>query len=105
MVQTSKQVIKTTESYGAKNFPPLPIVISEAINQGHHHPRNMEALEEQAGRVTFTSRTFHNDLLDPGYEKYLIDKIKMQGFRSCTLWMFYLFDSSGEPLHSIKPRS
>lgn len=32
-----------------------------ALNQGHRHPRILEALKEQAGRVTLTSRAFHND--------------------------------------------
>lgn len=91
MVQGSKQVIETTELYGARNYSPLPVVISKAsgiwvedpegkrymdflsaysaVNQGHRHPKIMDALEEQAGRVTLTSRAFHNDQLGPWYEK------------------------------------
>ena len=87
----SNEVIEQTEKYGARNYHPLPIVISEAegvwvkdpegnrymdmlsaysaVNQGHRHPRIIQALKEQADRVTLTSRAFHNDQLGPWYEK------------------------------------
>lgn len=87
----SQQIIETTDRYGAQNYHPLPIVISEAegvwvkdpegnkfmdmlsaysaVNQGHRHPKIIEALKEQADRVTLTSRAFHNDQLGPWYEK------------------------------------
>lgn len=88
---TSDQVIEQTERFGARNYNPLPVVISEAegvwvkdpdgnrfldmlsaysaVNQGHRHPRVIAALKEQADRVTLTSRAFHNDQLGPWYEK------------------------------------
>lgn len=88
---TSDQVIEQTERFGARNYNPLPVVISEAegvwvkdpdgnrfldmlsaysaVNQGHRHPRIIAALKEQADRVTLTSRAFHNDQLGPWYEK------------------------------------
>ncbi|MDE5413267.1 ornithine--oxo-acid transaminase [Alkalihalobacterium chitinilyticum] len=84
-------IIGTTERYGAKNYHPLPIVISKgkgvwvedpegnrymdmlsaysAVNQGHCHPEIIQALKEQADRITLTSRAFHNDQLAPFYEK------------------------------------
>ncbi|MBM7648480.1 ornithine--oxo-acid transaminase [Bacillus ectoiniformans] len=87
----SKQIIDQTEQYGANNYHPLPIVISEAqgvwvqdpegnkymdmlsaysaVNQGHRHPKIIQALKDQADRVTLTSRAFHNDQLGPWYEK------------------------------------
>ncbi|GAA0326225.1 ornithine aminotransferase [Bacillus carboniphilus] len=87
----SKSLIEVTEKYGANNYHPLPIVISKAegvwvedpegnrymdmlsaysaVNQGHRHPKIIEALKEQADRVTLTSRAFHNDQLGPWYEK------------------------------------
>ncbi|PCK19976.1 ornithine--oxo-acid transaminase [Bacillus pumilus] len=90
MTQTN-ELIQQTEQYGAANYHPLPIVISEAegvwvtdpegnrymdmlsaysaVNQGHRHPRIIDALKKQAGRVTLTSRAFHNDQLGPWYEK------------------------------------
>ncbi len=40
-----------------------------ALNQGHRHPRIIAALSEQAGRVTLTSRAFHNERMGPFLEK------------------------------------
>ncbi|WP_144513953.1 ornithine--oxo-acid transaminase [Bacillus sp. FJAT-22090] len=87
----SQQVIEQTDKFGANNYNPLPIVISEAegvwvkdpegnkfmdmlsaysaVNQGHRHPKIIQALKDQADRVTLTSRAFHNDQLGPWYEK------------------------------------
>ncbi|WP_462411141.1 ornithine--oxo-acid transaminase [Neobacillus sp. Marseille-QA0830] len=87
----SKEIIEVTDKYGAKNYNPLPIVISyaegvwvndpegnkymdmlsaySAVNQGHRHPKIIHALKEQADKVTLTSRAFHNDQLGPWYEK------------------------------------
>ncbi len=86
----SDKVIKQTDKYGANNYHPLPIVISEAqgvwvkdpegnkfmdmlsaysaVNQGHRHPKIIQALKDQADKVTLTSRAFHNDQLGPWYE-------------------------------------
>ncbi len=91
MATKSEQLIEQTERYGARNYHPLPIVVSEAegvwvkdpegnrymdmlsaysaVNQGHRHPKIVEALKRQADRVTLTSRAFHNDQLGPWYEK------------------------------------
>ncbi|QNF29114.1 MULTISPECIES: ornithine--oxo-acid transaminase [Metabacillus] len=91
MINESAKVINLTEKYGAKNYHPLPIVISKAegiwvedpegnkymdmlsaysaVNQGHRHPKIIQALKNQADRVTLTSRAFHNDQLGPWYEK------------------------------------
>ncbi len=90
MSSKSKEVIEQTEKFGANNYHPLPIVISKAegvwvedpegnkymdmlsaysaVNQGHRHPKIIEALKTQADRVTLTSRAFHNDQLGPWYE-------------------------------------
>ncbi|PIC79109.1 ornithine--oxo-acid transaminase [Sporosarcina sp. P18a] len=90
MTKTTR-VIEKTKKYGANNYNPLPIVISEAegvwvtdpegtkyldmlaaysaLNQGHRHPKIIQALKDQADRVTLTSRAFHNDQLGPWYEK------------------------------------
>ncbi|MBM4762854.1 ornithine--oxo-acid transaminase [Bacillus sp. B15-48] len=86
----SNQLIEQTEKYGAHNYHPLSIVISEAegvwvkdpegnkymdmlsaysaLNQGHRHPKIIQALKAQADRVTLTSRAFHNDQLGPWSE-------------------------------------
>jgi ornithine--oxo-acid transaminase len=39
-----------------------------ALNQGHRHPRIIQALKDQADRCTLTSRAFHNDQLGPLYK-------------------------------------
>lgn len=84
-------VIEQTEKFGAHNYHPLPIVISKAegvwvhdpegnkyldmlsaysaLNQGHRHPRIIQALKDQADKVTLTSRAFYNDQLGEFYEK------------------------------------
>ncbi|MGF9977791.1 ornithine--oxo-acid transaminase [Viridibacillus arvi] len=86
----TQEIIKQTETFGAPNYLPLPIVISEAegvwvkdpegnkfmdmlsaysaVNQGHRHPKIIQALKDQADRVTLTSRAFHSDQLGPWYE-------------------------------------
>ncbi|WP_216829319.1 ornithine--oxo-acid transaminase [Alkalihalobacterium elongatum] len=85
------KIIEKTEKYGAKNYHPLPIVIAKgegvwvedpegnrfmdmlsaysALNQGHRHPKIIQALKDQADRITLTSRAFHNDKLGDFYEK------------------------------------
>jgi len=90
MNSDSKTIIEQTEKFGANNYHPLPIVISKAegvwvedpegnkymdmlsvysaVNQGHRHPKIIQALKDQADRVTLTSRAFHNDQLGPWYE-------------------------------------
>jgi ornithine--oxo-acid transaminase len=87
----SASIIEKTERYGARNYHPLPIVISKAegvwvedpegnrymdmlsaysaMNPGHRHPKIIQALQEQAQRVTLTSRAFHHDRLGDFYEK------------------------------------
>jgi ornithine--oxo-acid transaminase len=90
-VTKTDQIIEQTEKYGAKNYHPLPIVVAKAegvwvqdpdgnrymdmlsaysaVNQGHRHPKIIQALKDQADRVTLTSRAFHNDQLGPWYER------------------------------------
>ncbi|MGG1575142.1 ornithine--oxo-acid transaminase [Fictibacillus sp. NRS-1165] len=87
----TEEIIDKTSQFGANNYHPLPIVISEAegvwvkdpdgsnymdmlsaysaVNQGHRHPKIIQALKDQADKITLTSRAFHNDQLAPFYEK------------------------------------
>ncbi len=87
----SADIIEQTLTWGAHNYHPLEVVVSKAqgcwvedpegnryldmlaaysaVNQGHLHPRIIGALVEQAGRVTLTSRAFHNDKLGPFLEQ------------------------------------
>jgi ornithine--oxo-acid transaminase len=88
----AKQIIELEEKYGAHNYHPLPVVLQRgegvyvwdvngkqyydflsaysAVNQGHCHPKIINALIQQAQRLTLTSRAFHNNLLGE-YEKYI----------------------------------
>jgi ornithine--oxo-acid transaminase len=88
---TSKQAIDLEYRYGAHNYHPLPVVLARgegvfvwdvegkkyydflsaysAVNQGHCHPKIVEALTEQAGKLALTSRAFHNDVLGE-FEKF-----------------------------------
>ncbi len=94
--------IELEEKYGAHNYHPLPVVLERgegvhvwdvdgkryfdflsaysAVNQGHCHPSIINALVEQAKKLTLTSRAFHNNLLGEfafyitrkfGYDKVL----------------------------------
>ncbi len=86
--------IHLEEKYGAHNYHPLPVVISSAkgcemwdvegkkyfdflsgysaVNQGHCHPKIINALVEQASLLTLTSRAFYNDKLGI-FEKYITE--------------------------------
>jgi ornithine--oxo-acid transaminase len=79
----SKQFIAVEDKYGAHNYHPLDVVVSKAkgiwvwdvegkkyldflsaysaMNQGHCHPRIVKALQDQAKKLTLTSRAFRND--------------------------------------------
>jgi len=94
---TTQQAIELEEKYGAHNYHPLPVVLSRgegvhvwdvegqryfdflsaysAVNQGHCHPRIVEALTEQAQQLTLTSRAFYNDVLGR-YEKFITELFK-----------------------------
>jgi ornithine--oxo-acid transaminase len=83
--QTAAQLLEIEHRWGAHNYHPLPVVVTRgagawlydvdgrryldclsaysAVNQGHAHPRILATLQEQAQRVTLTSRAFHNDQL------------------------------------------
>tara|TARA_R110002073_G_scaffold186411_2_gene344995 strand:- start:1457 stop:2698 length:1242 start_codon:yes stop_codon:yes gene_type:complete len=88
---TSLQAIELENKYGAHNYHPLPVVLSRgegvyvwdvegkkyydflsaysAVNQGHCHPKIVDAMVQQAQKLTLTSRAFYNDMLGK-YEKF-----------------------------------
>jgi ornithine--oxo-acid transaminase len=90
--KSSEYYISLEDTYGAHNYHPIPVVLEKgkgvyvwdvegkkyldflsaysAVNQGHCHPRIIEALTSQAQKLTLTSRAFHNNLLGE-YEKYI----------------------------------
>lgn len=87
----SRDYIELEERYGAHNYLPLDVVLSRgegvwvydvegkryldclsaysALNQGHVHPKILEALQKQAAKITLTSRAFRNDQLPLFYQK------------------------------------
>jgi ornithine--oxo-acid transaminase len=91
---TSQQAIDLETRYGAHNYHPLPVVLERgegvflwdvegkkyydflsaysAVNQGHCHPKIINALKNQADLLTLTSRAFHNNVLGK-YEKYITE--------------------------------
>lgn len=93
-LMTSEKLMQLEEKYGAHNYHPLPVVLAKgqgalvwdvegkeyydflsaysAVNQGHCHPRIVNALIEQAQKMTLTSRAFFNDSLG-SYEKYITE--------------------------------
>jgi len=88
----TRQLIELEERFGAHNYHPLPVVLERgkgvhlwdvdgkqyldflsgysAVNQGHCHPKIIASLQEQASRLTLTSRAFHNNLLGE-YEAFI----------------------------------
>ena len=92
--EKSQHYISLEEKHGAHNYEPLPVVLSRgdgsrvwdvdgkqyldflsaysAVNQGHNHPKIVEALKEQAQTLCLTSRAFYNDALGP-YEKMMTE--------------------------------
>jgi len=86
----SQHAIELEDRFGAHNYHPLPVVLDSgkgvfvwdvdgkryydflsaysAVNQGHCHPRLVAVMQEQAARMTLTSRAFYNSVLGE-YEK------------------------------------
>ncbi len=84
-MHSTTDILAVTEKYSARNYLPLPVVLSKgegvwvedpegnrymdmlsaysAMNFGHCHPDLVKALKEQADKITLTSRAFHNDRL------------------------------------------
>ncbi len=91
---SSKAAMELENEHGAHNYHPLPVVLAKgegvfvwdvegkkyydflsaysAVNQGHCHPKIINALTEQAKELTLTSRAFYNDTLGI-YEKYVTE--------------------------------
>lgn len=119
----SVHFIQLEELYNAHNYHPLPVVLESgegvrvrdvegktyfdclsaysAVNQGHCHPRIIRALIEQAGKLTLTSRAFHNNLLGQyaeyitryfGYDKVLPMNTGVEGgetaIKLCRKWAY-----------------
>ncbi len=88
----TEQAIEKEDQFGAHNYHPVPVVIEKgsgvfvwdvegkkyfdflsaysALNQGHNHPKIIQALVDQAKKLTLTSRAFYNNCLGE-YEEYI----------------------------------
>lgn len=91
---SSEQAMELEAAYGAHNYHPLPVVIARAkgcrvwdpegreyfdflsaysaVNQGHCHPRIIQAMIDQASTLTLTSRAFYNNKLGE-FEKFVTE--------------------------------
>lgn len=91
---SSEDLMKLEDKHGAHNYHPLPVVLAKgdgvfvwdvegrkyydflsaysAVNQGHCHPKIVDAMKKQAETLTLTSRAFYNDVLGQ-YEKYITE--------------------------------
>lgn len=119
----SAYFLQLEEKYGAHNYHPLPVVLQEgkgiylwdvegkkymdflsgysAVNQGHCHPVIVKVFQEQATKLTLTSRAFYNDALGPfeeymhkvfGYDKLLpvntgVEAVET-GIKLCRRWAY-----------------
>ncbi len=94
VINTSQEAIEMESKYGAHNYHPLGAVINKAkgpfmwdvegkryfdflsaysaVNQGHCHPKIVQAMIDQCQKVCLTSRAFYNDCLGP-YEKFVTE--------------------------------
>ena len=94
IMKSSEEYIELEDKYGAHNYHPLPVVLSKgegvfvwdvegkkyydflssysAVNQGHCHPKIVDALKKQSDVLTLTSRAFYNDTLGE-YERFITD--------------------------------
>jgi ornithine--oxo-acid transaminase len=119
----SKVFMDLENQYGAHNYHPLPVVLTKgegvfvwdvegkryydflsaysAVNQGHCHPRIIDALKSQADQLTLTSRAFYNDQLGPfeqyaskyfGYDKVLMANSGVEAVETaiklCRKWAY-----------------
>lgn len=109
-VSATQRAIDTEWKYGAHNYKPMPVVLNRgegvyvwdvegkkyldflsaysAVSQGHCHPRIINAMVEQAQKLTLTSRAFHSDILGEcekflceyfGYDKVLMMNSGVEG--------------------------
>ena len=125
MSSTAKYYFELEEKFGAHNYHPIPVVLHRgkgvhvwdvdgkqyydflsgysAVNQGHCHPKIVQALVEQAQQLTLTSRAFHRDMLGEyvqfitsyfGYDKVLpmntgVEAVET-GIKLCRKWAYQI---------------
>ncbi|MEQ8553524.1 MAG: ornithine--oxo-acid transaminase [Cyclobacteriaceae bacterium] len=131
---TAQELMQMEDKHGAHNYHPLPVVIARgegvyvwdvdgkkyydflsaysALNQGHGHPKIVEALKEQAEVLTLTSRAFYNNVLGEfeqyitsyfGYDKVLPMNTGAEAVETaikiCRKWAY---EKKGIPEHKAK---
>lgn len=131
---SSEELIDIENRYGAHNYKPLPVVLSKgegvyvydvegkkyfdflsaysAVNQGHCHPKIIQALKDQASKLTLTSRAFYNDQLGLfeklacelfGYNKLLPMNSGAEAVESAIkIARKYAYEKQGIPEHEAK---
>jgi len=130
----TQQLIEREEKYNAHNYHPLPVMLTKgkgvyvwdvegkkyfdflsgysAINQGHCHPKIIDALVEQASILTLTSRAFHSNLLGEyaefitqffGYDKVLPMNSGVEAVETAIkLARRWGYDKKGIPVNEAK---
>ncbi|MBV6641699.1 MAG: ornithine--oxo-acid transaminase [Cyclobacteriaceae bacterium] len=131
---TAEELMQLEDKFGAHNYHPLPVVIARgegvfvwdvdgkkyfdflsaysALNQGHGHPKIIEALKQQAEVLTLTSRAFYNNVLGEfeqyitsyfGYDKVLPMNTGAEAVETaikiCRKWAY---EKKGIPEHKAK---
>ncbi len=131
---TAQELMQMEDKHGAHNYHPLPVVIARgegvyvwdvdgkkyydflsaysALNQGHGHPKIVEALKQQAEVLTLTSRAFYNNVLGEfeqyitsyfGYDKVLPMNTGAEAVETaikiCRKWAY---EKKGIPEHKAK---
>merc|ERR1719206_191673 len=131
---TSQEIFDKEAKYGATNYHPLPVALAKgrgvhvwdvegkqyydflsaysAVNQGHCHPKILEALHKQADILTLTSRAFYNDCLGEfeefacklfGYDRLLAMNTGVEGGETaCKLARKWGYKVKGIPHHQAK---
>ncbi|XP_054625543.1 ornithine aminotransferase, mitochondrial isoform X2 [Dunckerocampus dactyliophorus] len=130
----SEEIYAREDKYGAHNYHPLPVALERgegvfvwdvegsryfdflsaysAVNQGHCHPKIVAALNDQASKLTLTSRAFYNNILG-SYEEYITnmfgyDKVLPMntgvegGETACKLARKWAYNVKGIPTNKAK---
>ncbi len=132
--EKTQYYLQLEEQYGAHNYHPLPVVLDRgkgvfvwdvegkryydflsgysAVNQGHCHPRIVQALVKQSEKLTLTSRAFYNNLLGEyakyitsyfGYDKVLPMNTGVEGGETAIkLARRWAYDKKGVPQNKAK---
>jgi len=131
---SSQEVFEKESKYGATNYQPLPVALARgkgvhvwdvegkkyfdflsaysAVNQGHCHPKILDALHQQSVKLTLTSRAFYNDCLGEfeefacnlfGFDRMLPMNTGVEGGETaCKLARKWAYKVKGVPQNKAK---